>query len=76
MIYFNLSYLYAIYGNHLKISLDLCPDKNYSDITDILYELRKINKDNTLEHYLIGLFNKNIAAYIIKKAEKNSAEQN
>lgn len=72
---FNLSYLYAIYGNHLKISLDLCPDKNYSDITDILYELRKINKDNILEHYLIGLFNKNIAAYIIKKAEKKQTDK-
>lgn len=63
---FNLSYLYAEYGNKLKISIDICPDKTVSDVTSILIKLKEINIKNDLENYLVGLFNKNLSTYLIK----------
>ena len=71
---FNLSYLYAKYRNNLHISIDICPDKTYSEVVHILYKLKKINIQNTLENYLVGMFNKNLASYLIKTIDKKSSE--
>ena len=71
---FNLSYLYAVYREKLHILIDICPDKSYSEVVDILYKLKKVNSKNTLESYLIGIFNKNLAVYLIRSIGKKNSD--
>lgn len=64
---FNLSYL-----KPQKIRIDFMPEKSFSEVSDLLSDIKKIRRNCMLDEYLTGIFAKNLGIYIMKKTVKKS----
>ncbi len=65
---FNLAYLFRDYENKLTLKADLLPDMNVREIADFIFQARRKMSDFTIEELLSGMFVKNLAVFIVKKA--------
>ena len=70
---FNLAYLYQRYEGRLKLRMDLYPEAEKAELTEYLNIIKKQRRDLPAEELLTGLFVRNLAVYIMKKA---SADKN
>ncbi|MCM1529456.1 MAG: aminoacetone oxidase family FAD-binding enzyme [Alistipes sp.] len=65
---FNLAYLFQRYEGKLLLSADLLPEMSGSEIADYLFRMRSSRAEQPPEELLTGIFVKNLAAYLIKRA--------
>ena len=67
---FNLAWLFSEYEGKLSLSADLMPEMSLKQIERIIEETAEKRALFTLEELLNGIFVKNLAVYIVKKAVK------
>jgi len=65
---FNMAYLFGEYGSNLTISADLAPDLTREQLSAYLHDIIRQRSDEKLEELLTGMFQKNLAVYLVKKA--------
>ncbi len=65
---FNLAYLFSEYEGRLTLRADLMPEMKQSELEEYLCMVQAMRYDCPLEELLTGIFVKNLAVYIIKKA--------
>lgn len=65
---FNLAYLFSQYEGKMSVSADLMPEYSFSDTVELLNEIKSARNKQTLEEMLNGIFVKNLAVYIMKRA--------
>ncbi len=65
---FDLAYLFSEYEGKLSVKADLMPEFSVKQIFTILKEIKEERNECTLEEFLNGLFVKNLAVFIMKKA--------
>lgn len=65
---FNLAYLFADYEGKLSVRTDFMPELGYNEVTGLLSEIVSARPNCSLEELLNGLFVKNLAVYIMKRA--------
>lgn len=65
---FNLAYLFQEYEGKLSLQADLLPDMSHNELTEYLEKVRADRAENSLEELLTGIFVKNLAVYLVKKA--------
>ncbi|MBQ8960349.1 MAG: aminoacetone oxidase family FAD-binding enzyme [Ruminococcus sp.] len=65
---FDLAYLYQQYEGRLTLRADLLPEMTLGQLTDYLFSMRKRKSSLPLEELATGLFAKNPAVYLVKRA--------
>lgn len=65
---FNLAYLYQLYESNLSLCADLLPNMEKNSIIQYINKIKTIRFGYSLEELLTGIFPKNLAIYIVKKA--------
>lgn len=65
---FNLAYLFQQYEGRLELSADLAPDMTAEEIEEYLKAVRADRHECTAEELLTGMFVKNLALWLTKKA--------
>ncbi len=65
---FNLAYLYSQYEGRLTLSADLMPESSYEKLEEMIYCIQSARCNQPLEELLTGVFTKNLAVYLVKKA--------
>ncbi len=65
---FNLAYLFQQYEGRMMLSADLLPDLSEKELTDYLFGIRTSRAELPLEELLTGVFVKNLAVYLMKRA--------
>ncbi len=65
---FDLAYLFSEYEGKLSVNADLMPEYSEKQLSDILKEIKSGRNECTLEEFLNGLFVKNLAVFIMKRA--------
>ena len=68
---FDLSYLcnqYELHGNKCELFLDLLPDMDIGQVTELLKQTQKIRKTAPSEDFLSGIFTRPIGIYLLKRA--------
>ncbi len=65
---FNLAYLFRQYEGNMLLSADLLPEMSENELADYLFRIRKLRAGQPPEEFLTGIFVKNLASYVIKKA--------
>lgn len=65
---FNLAYLFSEYEGRLTLRADLMPEMKSSKLESYLCMTQAMRYDCPLEELLTGIFVKNLAVYIMKKA--------
>lgn len=69
---FNLAYLFQRYEGKMLLSADLLPDLSEKELADYLFGIRKSRAELPLEELLTGIFVKNLAGYVMKRAVNRS----
>ena len=54
-------------GGEFTISLDMMPDYNFNELTDILHQRIENLSERTAEEFFTGMLNKRVGQYILKK---------
>ncbi|MBP3379486.1 MAG: aminoacetone oxidase family FAD-binding enzyme [Ruminococcus sp.] len=65
---FNLAYLFQQYEGKMLLSADLLPDFTEKELADYLFGIRTARAELPLEELLTGIFVKNLAVYVMKRA--------
>lgn len=65
---FNLAYLYSQYEGKLTLRADLMPESSYEKLEEMIYCIQSARSNQPLEELLTGVFTKNLAVYLVKKA--------
>ncbi|MCD7730044.1 MAG: aminoacetone oxidase family FAD-binding enzyme [Oscillospiraceae bacterium] len=65
---FNLAHIFSEYEGRLSLSVDFMPEISRRELEELLWSIKEIRSDCPLEDFLSGIFAKNLAVYIIKKA--------
>ncbi|HOC34899.1 MAG TPA: aminoacetone oxidase family FAD-binding enzyme [Ruminococcus flavefaciens] len=72
---FNLAYLFQQYEGRLTLRADLFPQITENDLYEYLADNVRIDRgDYPLEEFLTGIFVKNLAIYLVKKAVGRSLD--
>lgn len=72
---FNLAYLFQRYEGRLTLRADLFPQITENDLYEYLADNVRIDRgDYPLEEFLTGIFVKNLAIYLVKKAVGRSLD--
>lgn len=73
---FNMAYLFGQYGPALTISADLAPDMGSRELTSYLRGIAGQRSGEKLEELLTGMFQKNLAVYLVKRAFRRPLTDN
>ncbi|MBQ8297970.1 MAG: aminoacetone oxidase family FAD-binding enzyme [Ruminococcus sp.] len=65
---FNLAYLMSQYEGRLSLRADLMPEMSVKKLEEYLFSVQYQRYDCTLEELLTGIFVKNLAVYLVKRA--------
>lgn len=65
---FNLAYLFAKYEGRLTLRADLMPELSRRETAELIAELCACRAENNLEELLTGVFARNLAVYLVKRA--------
>ena len=65
---FNLAYLFQQYEGKLALQTDFAPDMSEKELISYLYSLKQSRGQRPAEELLTGMFVRNLAVYIVKKA--------
>ncbi|MBR4627874.1 MAG: aminoacetone oxidase family FAD-binding enzyme [Ruminococcus sp.] len=65
---FNMAYLFAENEGSLTLCADFAPDISAARLSGYLSDVRKQRSGSSLEDFLTGLFGKNLAVYLTKRA--------
>ena len=75
---FDLSYLCELHeknGENCELSLDLLPDMDAQQVTELLEHTRDIRRAAPAEDYLSGIFTKPMGVYMLKRAYRRVPEK-
>ena len=64
---FDLSYLYEQHKNVPELLLDLLPDMNKNEVTELLRSVRSVRSEAPSEDFLSGIFTRPLGIYILKR---------
>lgn len=67
---FNLAHYFRQFEGKMSLVLDLCPEQTEEALTSALFGIKNTRKSYPLSEFLSGLFVKNMAQFIMKKAVK------
>ena len=65
---FNLAYLFSKYEGRLTLRVDLMPELSRQETAELISDLCGQRRENNLEELLTGVFARNLAVYLVKRA--------